>query len=99
MAERLLDDDASVGREPGLRESVDHASEQERRDLEVEDRLPGTLDRDPDPLVGLGVAEVAGDVREASRQALEHVFVELLAGPDDRGTGALDELVDAPVVD
>src|SRR5262249_39066804 len=45
------------------------------------------------------VAKVAGNVRKALRQTAEDVFVELLARADDRLTGALDELVDRPLVD
>ncbi len=59
MAERLLDDDARVRRQPGLGQALDDRAEQERRDLEVEDRLLGALDRLGDPLVGGGIAEVA----------------------------------------
>ena len=38
VAERLLDDDASVRGEPGVRQAFHDRAEQERRDLEVEDR-------------------------------------------------------------
>ena len=99
VAERLLDDDPRVLREPGLREALDDPAEQERRDLEVEDRARRVGDGLGDALVRGGVAEVARDVRETLREAREHLLVELLAGADDRVAGALDELVDRPVVD
>ena len=38
VAERLLHDDARVLGQPCLREALDHRAEEERRDLEVEDR-------------------------------------------------------------
>ena len=38
VAERLLDDDARVLGQAGVRQPLDHRAEQERRDLEVEDR-------------------------------------------------------------
>ena len=41
VAERLLDDDARVLGQPGVGEALDDAAEQERRDLEVEDRVLG----------------------------------------------------------
>ena len=99
VAERLLDDDPRVLRDAGLRQPLDDPAEEERRDLEVEDRALGAGDRGRDALVRGGVAEVALDVRETLREAREHRLVELLAGADDRVAGALDELVDRPVVD
>ncbi len=85
---------------PAVGESLHDRAEEERRDLEVEHRSLRALDRGADPLVRLGVGEVAG-ARTTSRAAsrCEHVLVELLARPDDRRARALDELVDGPVVD
>ena len=40
VAERLLHDHARVRRQAGGGEARDHRAEQERRDLEVEDRRP-----------------------------------------------------------
>ena len=99
VAERLLDDDARGLRQPRLREPLHDPAEQERRDLEIEDRQARALDRLRDPPVGRRVAEVAGDVREARGEAPEDLLVELLAGADDRLARTLDELVDRPVVD
>ena len=99
VAERLLDDDAGVLRQPGLGEPLDDPAEQEGRDLEVEDRRLGALDRVADAVVGRGVAEVALDVGEPRGETLEHLLVELLAGADDRLARPLDELLDRPVVD
>ena len=83
----------------GAGEPRDDPAEQERRDLEVEDRARRSADRLFDALVRRVVAEVALDVREALREPLEHRLVELLPGADDRVARALDELVDGPVVD
>ena len=99
VAEGLLDDDPGVLRQAGLGEALDDPAEEERRDLEVEDGARGAGDRGRDALVRGGVAEVALHVREPLREAREHRLVELLAGADDRVAGALDELIDRPVVD
>ena len=69
VAERLLDDDARVLRQARLGEALDDRAEQERRDLEVEDRASRALDRLADALVGRRVGEVAGDVREPGGEA------------------------------
>ena len=62
VAERLLDDDARVLRQPGLRQPFDDGAEEERGDLEIEDRALGAVDRLGDPFVGRRVGEVACDV-------------------------------------
>ena len=98
VAERLLDDDAGRARQPRLRQPLHDPAEQERRDLEVEDRQLGVPERVRDPLVRGGVAEVPRDVGEPRREAREDVLVELLARAHDRLTRALDETVDRPVV-
>ena len=98
VAERLLDDDAGRPRQPRLRQPLHDPAEQERRDLEVEDRQLRVPERVADPLVGGVVVEVPRDVGEARREAPEDVLVELLAGADDRLARARDELVDRPVV-
>ena len=56
VAERLLDDDARVRGQAGVVEALDHAAEEERRDLEVEDRLLRARDRVGDAPVRGGVA-------------------------------------------
>ena len=93
MAERLLDDDRAF-----FVISASDPAEQEWRDLEVEDGNVLVLDRIGDAAVGRGVGEVALDVGKPRHEALEDTLVELLAGGDDRVAGALDELVDRPVV-
>ncbi len=99
VAERLLDDHASVRRKPRPGETCDDPAEEERRDLEVEDRARRLADGRFDAPVRRLVPEVALDVREALREPLEHRLVELLPGADDRVPRALDQLVDGPVVD
>ena len=83
VPERLLDDDAAGLREAGVGELPDHRSEQERRDLQVEDRRLRVADRALQPLVGGRVREVAADVGEARGKAVEDLGVELLAGALD----------------
>ena len=64
VAERLLDDYASVRRQACLGKALNDPAEQERRDLEVEDRHVRPLDRLAHASVRGRVREVAGDVRE-----------------------------------
>jgi hypothetical protein len=98
VPEGLLDDDAGALGQARLGEPLDDPPEQEGRDLEVEDGQLGAVDRSADALVGRGVPEVAGDVLKTVGKALEDRLVELLAGADDRLAGALDELLQRPVV-
>ena len=79
-------------------EALHDSPEQEGRDLEVEDRQLPPLDRLPDARVGRVVVEISRDVREARHEALEDVFVQLLAGAHDRLASALLQLLDRPVV-
>ena len=58
VPERLLDDDTGRLRQTRVAQALDHASEEERRDLEVEDRGAEPLDLQPDPLVGVLLGEV-----------------------------------------
>ena len=98
VPERLLDDDARVLGQPGAGEARDDGAEQERRDLEVEDRLPDGADRGGEPLERVGIAEIALDVAQSRREALEGRVVDRPAG-GDRGVGVLAQVVEAPVVD
>ena len=98
VPERLLDHDRGLRGQAGLGQPLDDASEQERRDLEVEHRCLRTRDRGAHPLVGRGIGEVAADVRQPFGEAVEDDLVELLAGLLDRGPGPFDELVEGPVV-
>ena len=68
VAERLLHHDPGVLGQARVVQALDHPAEQERRDLQVEDRLAGALDRSATLLVGRRLAEVAADVREAVRR-------------------------------
>ena len=99
VTERLLDDHPGRVGEAGVGQALDDGAEQERRDLQVEDRLLGALDGGAHPLVGGGVGEVALHVREPGGEAVEHLRVERLAGRHDRVAGALAELVVGHVVD
>ena len=62
VPERLLDHDPGVGRDSGVAQTLDNPPEQERRDLQVEHRLAGALDRVGNLLVGRRLAEVAADI-------------------------------------
>ena len=64
VPERLLHDHASVRRQACLGKALNDPAEQERRDLEVEDRHIRPLDRLAHASVRGRVREVAGDVRE-----------------------------------
>src|SRR5262245_45629202 len=87
VAEGLLDDDARGLRKPCFGETLHHAPEEKRRDLEIEDRKVSAFDRLSDAPVRRVVCEVAGNVGEACGEALEDLFVELLARADDRIAG------------
>jgi hypothetical protein len=62
VAEGLLDHHTRVLGQARLGEPLDHRAEQEGRDLEVEDWAAGAVDGPCYPLVGGGLAEVAGNV-------------------------------------
>ena len=83
----------------GVGEALDDGAEQERRDLEVEDRASSRR-RSPRRRARRSPRRRSRpDVREARREALEHRLVELLPGPDDRRRARARQLVDGPVVD
>jgi hypothetical protein len=85
VTERLLDDDARTARQDVRgREAIDDNREQRGRDLEVVDGGVHQRDRFRDRRVRLAVGEVAGDVAQPSREALEHGLVDLLAALGDR---------------
>ena len=90
VAERLLDDEARSRAQPGVGDALDDLPEQERRDLEVEDRGLGALDRLTDAPVRRGVGEVAADVGQPVGEPLEDLLVDRLPGPLDRGARPLD---------
>ena len=99
VAERLLDDDPRFLGQACLRQAADDDAEERGRDLEVEDRELRISDRLRDLGVGVGVREVAVDVRQALREPLEDLLVDLLARRDDRVTSTIDELLERPVVE
>ena len=76
MPERLLDHHPGVFGEAGFAEPADHFGEQERRDLEVEDRPLGVADGLLDALEGRVFAVVAGDVLEPRTEADSDVGLE-----------------------
>ena len=98
MTEGLLYDDARVLRQAGFGQSFDHHPEQRRWDLEVEDRAVRVLDQPREPLVGGGVAEVAGQEGKSPGEALEHGLVDRLAARFDRAARALAQILDRPVI-
>ena len=99
MAERLLDDDARVLRQPGFVEPLDDRPEEEGRDLEVEDRPLGPVDRLGDAFVRRRIREVARHVRKPVGKALEGLRIDSLARSLDRRSGALLQVLDRPIVD
>ncbi len=99
VAERLLDDHPRVGGEAGLGQALDDLAEQERRDLQVEDRVLGAFDCVRHPAVGGGVAEVALDVGEPLGQPREHLRIDLLSGALDALPRVVAQVLDRPVVD
>jgi len=99
VAERLLDDDARPVGETRVGQALDDAAEQEGRDLEVEDRRVRVVDRGGQPLEGLRVAEVAGDIRETGREAVEQLAVHRLPCGLDRGARPLAQVRQRPIVD
>src|SRR6185369_15697949 len=80
VTERLLDDDPRIAGHAGLREAAHDLAEEERRDLEVEDRQLHAVELLRDRRVRARVVEVSYQVREAAHEAGEDVLVELLAG-------------------
>ena len=64
VAERLLHDHPRGLGEPGLGQSLDHPPEQERRDLEVEDRDVRVADRVSHPLIRGRIVEIAAHIRQ-----------------------------------
>ena len=99
VSEWLLDDHTRVRGEVCLRQSLDHAPEQERRDLQVEHARLRAGDRLGDAVVCRALAEVAGDVREAAGESFEDRFVDGLTRVLDRRPGVLAEVVVGPIVD
>jgi hypothetical protein len=99
VPEGLLDHDPGRSGQPRLVEPLDHRAEQERWDLQVEDRRSGLGDHVGDVLVGLGIAEVARDVGEPSGETFEDCLVQRLARARDRRPGPFLQIVDGPVVD
>ena len=98
MAERLLHDHPGVLGQPRVVELLDHRAEQERGNLEVEDRLLGAAHGGFHPLVGGRIGEVAADVLQAGGEARKHGIVNGLTGCFDHGASMLAQVLDRPVV-
>jgi hypothetical protein len=99
VAERLLDHHPRRRGQPGVGEAGHDLAEQERRDLQVEDRHVRAFDGVRHPAVRGGVAEVALHVGEPGGQPVEDGVVERLPGAGDGRAGPVDELGLGPVVD
>ncbi len=100
VAEGLLDHHPRVLGQTGLGEPLDRHPEEGGRDLQIEDRGPRSLDVGGEALVGVGLGEVALDVGEAFRQAVEDLRVGLLPGRGlDRLAGVLTKVLLRPVVE
>jgi hypothetical protein len=80
-----------------LGQPFDGGCKQERRDLEVEHRILGTVHRRTDSLMGPGIGKVGMYVRESRREPLEDRVIQLLASAGDRLPRALHELINSPV--
>jgi hypothetical protein len=99
MAEGLLHHHPGPAGQARVGQALDHGAEQERWDLQVEDRGRRLPDGGADALVGGRVTEVAGQVRQPPGEALEHRLLQRLAGRLDRLTGVLAQVLGGPVVD
>jgi hypothetical protein len=99
VAERLLDHHPRVPREAGVGEALHDAAEEERRDLEVEDRCARPAERRGDALIRRRIGEVARHVRQPGGEALEDPLVQRLAAGRDRDPRVVAQIVGAPVVD
>ena len=98
VAERLLDDDPRLRGQAGGGKAVHDPAEQRGRDLEVEDGTVPAGHRRGHPLVGGRVGVVAGHHRQAGRQPLEHLLVEILATVHDGTSCVVAEHVVRPLV-
>ena len=98
MPERLLHHHAGRVGQARPRDTLDHHPEQRPADLEIEDRAARVADLATDALIGLVVAEVAGDVGEPSCQPAVRLLVDRLPAIDDALAGVHAQLVDVPVV-
>ena len=98
-AERLLHDDAPRLGQARLGQALDHRTEQERRDLEVEHRGLGTGDRLTDALERRGVTEIAAHVGQPRGEAIEDRVIDLLSAALDRCPSMAAEIVRGPVAD
>jgi hypothetical protein len=99
VAEGLLDHHPGPLGQAGVGQALDDGAEQERRDLQVEDRGGGAADSVGDAPEGGRVAEVAREVRQAPGEPLEDLVVHRLPGGLDRLAGVLAQLIGGPVVD
>ncbi len=98
VAERLLDDHARGLCQVRVLQLLDHRPEQERGNLQVEDRAARVADGGRQALVRGLVGEVAADVGQARGEALEDLEVERLATPFDTRARVLAQVLERPVV-
>jgi len=98
VPERLLDHDPGGFGQPGRVQAPYDLAKQRRRDLEVEDRLPGTSERLGDAAVGGVVRVIAGDVSEPAEQPIKDGRVDVVDSRLDRGPGVVAQAVVGPVV-
>ena len=82
-----------------MRKTLDHAAEQRRRYLEVEDGRVLAFDRAGHALIGLRVGEVARHHRQACGEPGEHLFVDRFARGLDRAARVVDQGRFRPVVE
>ena len=80
VSERLLHHDPGRAGSSRPRPVPDHGAEQERRDLEVEDRMMVLRDRRADDVRTCSRRRSPGELHIRPANPLEHVRVEVLAG-------------------
>ena len=93
MAEGLLHHDPSGLRQFRLRQTLDHRPEQERGDLEVEHGGAHLAERRRETPVCLLGAEVAAQIRQPRREAVEDVLIDALAARLDRRARVASEII------
>jgi hypothetical protein len=98
VTERLLDDHAGVFGQPRVGQSLDHRREQERWNLQVEDRSLRGADRLGHLLVRAGISKVTLHVGKPSRQPGEDLVVDRFPGAFDALTRVLTEVINRPIV-
>ena len=98
MAEGLLHHHSCRVGQTRSGQALDHHAEQRGRDLEVEHRAARISDGAGDALVGVVVAEVAGQIGQPRGEAVEYLVVDCLTAIRDALARVVAELRDRPVV-